>query len=116
MLRYKLRTLLIVLPLSLPFSVLATDNEANPTGTWKWKLPNQSAENTLQLKLTGDQLSGSILRRNNQLEVPIEDATYQAGALKFRATVPDEHDNTGQRKIIVTFTGTLTGDTIAGTI
>jgi hypothetical protein len=112
--RYRLRTLLIVLAIGPLFSAHAAENEVDPTGTWKWRLPNQSAENTIKLKLSGDKLSGSVLRRNNQLEVPIEDATYKAGAVKFRATVIDEHDNT--TRIIVTFSGRLSGDTIMGTI
>ena len=90
------------------------EDKADPTGTWKWKLPNQSAENTLELSLEGDELSGSLLRRNNKEKVPIEEAVYKADMVSFKVNVTSEQGD--GLKILIKFMGTVSGDTIKGTI
>lgn len=94
-------------------SSAAAEDEANPTGTWRWKLSNQSAHNTLKLKLDGDKLTGVVLRRI-QGEVPIHDATYQNGKVSFKANLISERGD--DRKILAKFVGKVSGDTIKGTV
>ena len=88
------------------------EDKADPTGTWKWKLPNQSAENRLRLRLEGDKLTGALLKRKN--EVPIEEATYKDGVVNFKVNVISEQGD--GLKIPIKFTGTVSGDTIKGKI
>ncbi len=88
------------------------ENKTDPTGTWKWRLANQSAENTMKLKLEGDKLTGSLLRRNK--EVPIEEATYKDGMVRLKVIVTSEQGD--GLKIPIRFMGTVSGDTIKGTI
>ena len=112
---------LMVVPVLLAVTLaglagLATaEDPINPTGTWKWRLFNQSAENTLKLKLDGDKLTGALLRKNNSLEVPIEDATYKAGMVTFKVNVTSERGDPVV-KIVIKFAGTVSGDAIEGTI
>lgn len=90
------------------------EDKADPTGTWKWKFPNQSAEKTVILRLEGSKLTGSLLKRSGREKAPIEEASYKAGMLSFKVNVVSEQ---GDGLIIPTkFTGTVSGDTIKGTI
>ena len=93
-------------------SLAAAEDKADPTGTWKWKFPNQNAEQRLRLKLEGDKLTGALLRRTG--EVPIEEAIYKDGFLSFKVTVISEQGD--GLKIPCKYTGTVSGDTIKGTI
>jgi len=90
------------------------ENGADPTGTWKWRLSNQSADNTLKLRLEGNKLTGSMLRRTKQEEVPIEEATCKVGMVSFKVNVTSERGD--GLKIVIKFTGTVSGDRIKGTI
>jgi hypothetical protein len=100
----------LVLTLAALVGVARADDKPNPTGTWKWKVTvqGQDREQTLKLKLDGDKLTGSMLRRNNQ-ETPIEDATYKDGEVSFKVT----RERNGQ-KFTTKYTGKVSGDTIKG--
>ncbi|HWB08913.1 MAG TPA: hypothetical protein VG826_06805 [Pirellulales bacterium] len=90
---------------------LADDN-ADPTGTWKWSVTfnNQTREATLKLKLEGDKLTGAMLGRDNQ-ETAIENASYKDGEVTFTVT----RERNGQ-KFSRKYKGKVTADTIKGTI
>ena len=92
----------------------AAEDKFDPTGTWKWRLPNQSAENRLRLKREGDKLTGSLLKQNDDEKALIEEATYKDRVLTFKVTFISEQGD--GLKIPSTFTGTVRGDTIKGTI
>ncbi|HEX7449304.1 MAG TPA: hypothetical protein VF306_17245 [Pirellulales bacterium] len=101
--------------LALTFTCLATlaqaEDKPDPTGTWKWTVSfnNQTREQTLKLKLEGDQLTGAMLGRDNQ-EHAIEDAKYKDGEVSFTVT----RERNGQ-KFSRKYTGKVSGDTIKGT-
>ena len=97
--------------LTLAISAVAED-KADPNGTWKWRFFNQSAEQTMKLKLEGDKLTGSILRSNR--EVPLHEATYKDGMVTCKVTVTSERGD--PVKIVIRYMGTVSGDTIKGTI
>lgn len=95
------------------FATLArAEDKPDPTGTWKWTVSfnNQSFEQTLKLKLDGDQLTGTITGRNNQ-EHAIEDAKYKDGEVSF--TVTRERDG---QKFSRKYNAKVSGDTLKGTI
>ena len=71
-------TLLVV---SLAFVGVARAAE-NPTGKWTWEQMrgDRKVEVTLNLKLDGDKLTGSMPGRNNT-ETPIADARYRDGTV-----------------------------------
>jgi hypothetical protein len=106
------RTKTAAVALAFLIVVSAVAEQPNLTGTWKWKLSNQSADNTLSLKLDGDKLTGFVIRRTEQ--VPIEEATYKDGTVNFKATVTSEFGD--GRKIGTKFSGKLSGDKIKGTV
>ena len=85
-------------------------DKADPTGTWKWSFTanNQTQETTLKLKLEGDKLTGSIVRRNNE-ETPIADATFKDNEVAFSIT----RERNGQ-KFTTKYKGKVDGDTIKG--
>ena len=92
-------------------SLSRAEEKADPNGTWKWSVTfnNQTREQTLKLKLEGDQLTGSMLGRDNQ-ERPIEDAKYKDGEVSFTVT----RERNGQ-KFTIKYNGKVSGDTIKGT-
>ena len=111
--RFRLRTLLIVLAI-LPIAscfLFAAENQADPTGTWTWNDANQNAGPTLTLKFDRGKLSGSV-RLSGSFQWPLEGATYSDGVVTFNRRYVDKHG----AKVVSVFTGTLTGDMIAGTI
>jgi hypothetical protein len=85
---------------------------ADPTGTWKWSTTfnNQTRETTLKLKLEDGKLTGAILGRNDQ-ETPIEDAKIDGDKISFSVT-----RGRGEQKFTSKYSGTVSGDTIKGTI
>lgn len=82
----------------------------DPTGTWKWTVTfnDQTREQTLKLKLEGDQLTGSMLGRNNS-ETAIEEGTFKDNAVSFKVT----RERNGQKRT-TKYTGTVSGDEIKG--
>lgn len=93
-------------------SVAAAEDKADPVGTWKWKFFNQSAVHTLKLKLDADKLTGSIQNYQNSREASIEDAAYKDGMVSFKHT----YKGRDGQQIVASYTGTVEGDTINGTI
>ena len=102
----------VALALLILTGLAVAEDKAHPTGIWKWKFPNQSAENRLRFRLEGDKLTGALLRRTG--EVPIEVATYKDGFLSFKITVISEQGD--GLKIPCNYMGTVSGDAIKGTI
>ena len=93
--------------------VLASAVQAeDPTGTWKWSTTfnNQTRESTLKLKLEDGKLTGAMVGRGDQ-ETPIEDGKFEDGKVSFSIT-----RTRGERKFTAKYSGTVTGDTIKGTI
>ena len=90
----------------------AVQGAEDPTGTWKWStmFNNQTRESTLKLKLEGGKLSGAMLGRNDQ-ETPIEDAKFEGDKVSFSVT-----RSRGEQKFTSKYSGTVSGDTIKGTI
>lgn len=88
----------------------------NPTGTWKWTASfgqgdkKQSREVTLNLKLDGDKLTGSMPGRDNN-ETPIEEGSFKGDEISFKIT-----RSRGDNKFTSTYKGKISGDTIKGTI
>ncbi len=94
-----------------PLAVAA--DKPDPTGTWKWtyETPNgQSIDQSVQLKLEEDKLSGVYIGRGGQ-EVEIQDATLEEDQVAF--TVVRER---GGQEIILSFSGKLEGDEITGSV
>lgn len=85
---------------------------ADPTGTWKWSITfnDQTREQTLNLKLEGDKLVGSMVGRNNQ-ETRIENASFKDDTVTFTVT----RERNGQ-KFTMQYSGKVEGDTIKGKI
>ena len=104
------RTATVALAALIVATVVA--EQPDLAGTWKWRLSNQSADNTLKLKMDGDKLTGLVIRQQEQM--PIEEATYKDGMLSFRATVVSERGD--DHKIGVKLSGKLSGDMIKGTV
>jgi hypothetical protein len=104
-------TAMALIVLTLAGATVAED-KANPTGTWTWKFSNQTGIHTLKLKLDGEKLTGSIKNYQNDLKTPIEDAAYKDGMVSFKHTYKARD---GQ-KMVASYTGTVTEDTIKGTI
>ena len=88
------------------------EDKPNPIGTWKWtvQMGDQSRELTLNLKLDGDKLSGSMPGRDGK-ETPIADAKYNDGELSFTIT----RERNGQ-KSTSKYAGKVSGDTIKGKV
>jgi hypothetical protein len=84
----------------------------DPTGTWKWTTMYQgkSRDVTVKLKLEGDKLTGTIPGQGTQ-EVAISDAMFKDGNVSFSV----DREVNGQ-KITQKYSGTVSGDTIKGTI
>jgi hypothetical protein len=88
------------------------EDKADPTGTWKWTsmFNNQTRESTLKLKLEDGKLTGSMPGRDNA-ETAIEDGKFEDGKVSFSIT----RERNGQ-KFTSKYSGTVSGDTIKGTI
>jgi hypothetical protein len=96
--------LVVVLGVSKPAAA------ADATGTWKWTVEfnGNSMERTLKLKQEGEKLTGTITGRDNT-EYPIEEGKVTDGNISFKLT----REFNGN-KIVFTYTGKLTEDTIKG--
>jgi len=84
----------------------------DPTGTWKSTATYQgkSRDATVKLKLEGDKLTGTVPGQGNQ-EVAITDGTFKDDKLSFSVV----REVNGE-KITQKYSGTVSGDTIKGTI
>jgi len=88
----------------------AAADDAKPDGTWKWSVERngEKFESTLKLKLEADKLTGSLTGRDGK-ETAIEEASFKDGEVKFQVTREREGN-----KIVVKYTGKISGDTIEG--
>ncbi len=84
----------------------------NPTGTWKWevKANNQTREQTLNLKLEGDKLTGAMVGANSK-ETAIEDPKFADDEVSFTVT----RERNGM-KTISKYSGKVSGDSIKGKV
>jgi hypothetical protein len=103
------RVLAVVCVLAVAGLVRAED-KPNPTGTWKYTtdVNGQSIDVTINLKLDGDKLTGTVTGRNNT-ESKIEDGKYKDGEVSFKVT----RERNGN-KVTTKYTGTIKGDTFKG--
>ena len=87
----------------------ASAKAADATGTWKWTVERggNTIENTLKLKQDGEKLTGAIIRQDNETE--ITDGKIVGETVSFKVT----REFNGN-KIMFTYSGKLSGDTIKG--
>ena len=83
---------------------------ADATGTWKWTVERngQTFETTLKLKQDGEKLTGTITGRQGN-ETEIEDGKVKDDAVSFKVT----REFNGN-KVVMTYQGKLSGDSIKG--
>lgn len=84
----------------------------DPTGTWKWTATYQgkSRDATLKLKLEGDKLTGTVPGQGDQ-EIAIIDGTFKDDKVSFSIV-----REVNGAMITQKYNGTVSGDTIKGTI
>jgi hypothetical protein len=90
--------------------------KADPTGTWVWTMPGRNGgpdrTNTLELKLEGEKLTGTVANLNRQGEVmktPISEASFKADQVAF--TLTREFNG---NKMVIKYSGKIEGDVIKG--
>jgi len=84
---------------------------ADPSGIWKWTVnsPNGDIETTLTLTLKGGALTGTYSNS-------FGDATISNGSVKDDAIAFDVQREFNGNKFLLKYRGTISGDTIKGTI
>ncbi|HEV3162699.1 MAG TPA: hypothetical protein VGZ22_01565 [Isosphaeraceae bacterium] len=84
---------------------------ADAAGTWKWTVERNgnTIENTLKLKQDGEKLTGTIAQQDNETE--IMDGKVSGETVSFKVT-----REFGGNKILFTYSGKLSGDTIKGEV
>jgi len=89
----------------------ATAFAADPSGTWKWTVstPNGDLETTLKLTFKDGVLSGTY--SNSFGDAIISNATVKDDAIAF-----DVQREFNGNKFLLKYRGTISGDTIKGTI
>lgn len=99
---------------ALVFAAVArAEDKKDATGTWAWKdkgRNGQEIERKVKLKQEGDKLTGAVIGRNN-METEIEDGKVKDEEISFKVT-----RETNNGKIVMTYTGKLSGDEIKGKI
>src|SRR5262249_32272289 len=105
-LRRNVAALGFVLVLGMSQAALAAD----ATGTWKWTVEfgGESMDRSVKLKQDGEKLTGTYVGRDG-METPIEEGKVAGDKISFKVT--REFDG---NKIVLTYTGKLTDDTIKG--
>jgi len=107
----KLSTLCLIL--ALGGMVHAQDAKSDPTGTWKQTNPaSQTRETTFTFKLQGQALTGTVLKSSGP--IAITNGVVKGDQVSFQT----RHEASAPKGTIVTttFSGTLSGDTITGTM
>ena len=102
--------LAVCLMLAFAAAATAQDKKVDPTGTWKWSFTGQNGqarETTLNLKLDGEKLTGTISGRGG--ETAIEEAKLKGEDISFQVT----RENNGN-KMTIKYNGKISGDTIKG--
>lgn len=95
---------------TLVLAANAQDKKVDPTGTWKWSFTGQNGqtrETTLNLKLDGDKLTGTISGRGG--ETAIEEAKIKGEEISFQVTREFQGN-----KVTMKYNGKISGDTIKG--
>jgi hypothetical protein len=85
----------------------------DPTGTWKFTamIGKKTLDATLNLKLEGDKLTGTIRGGQGNREAAISDGTFKDDKVSFSVTREQKGEKLTQK-----YTGTVSGDMIKGTI
>ena len=99
---------ILLLPLAACL-LAAADRPADPSGTWQWTTTNRSgqvAQFTAQLQVQGGSLTGTVSSPKGQWR--IENATFTGSSIVFTVVFSG--------KATATYSGTLRGDMITGTI
>ena len=84
---------------------------ADVTGTWKWTVERNgnTIETTLKLKQDGEKLTGTMSGRQGSPDIDIEEGKVKDDAVSFKVT-----RMFGDNKIVMTYQGKLSGETIKG--
>jgi hypothetical protein len=103
-----------ILLLAIVVAAVQAQEQANPTGTWKWTQMrgDQSVDYTAKLKLDGETLTGVVIspgRNNENRETAISDAKYKDGEISFTVT-----RTFNDQKFSTKYSGKVSGDTIKG--
>jgi hypothetical protein len=87
-----------------------TDDKSKLVGTWKMTIHvgERTVEGTLELKMDGDKLTGTLTGSNGR-DQQLDEVTFKNGELSF--SIPRERN--GQKRVIK-FNGKVTGDTMKG--
>ena len=100
------RFMLIFAPLALAaFTTFGAETSA--TGIWKWSLTGQTGETILNLKQTGEKLTGSYTNQFGKAE--ITDGSLKDGDISFKV----KREFNGQA-FVIKYSGKLAGDKITG--
>jgi hypothetical protein len=85
----------------------------DPTGTWKFTamIGKKSLDATLNLKREGNKLTGTIGGGQGNREAAITDGTFENDKVSFSVVREQKGEKLTQK-----YTGTISGDTIKGTI
>jgi hypothetical protein len=81
--------------------------DTNAAGIWKWSLPGQTGDTSLQLKQEGEKLTGSYTNQFGKAE--ILDGSLKDGDVAFKV----KRDFNGQ-EFVIKYSGKLSGDKITG--
>ena len=103
----------LFLLLALSGLVHAQDAKSDPTGTWKQTNPaSQTRETTFTFKLQGQSLTGAV--QKNRSQFAITNGVVKGDQVSFQT----RHEASAPKGTIVTttFSGTLSGDTVTGTM
>ena len=87
-----------------------TDDKSKLVGTWKMTIHvgERAVEGTLELKIDGDKLTGTLTGSNGR-EQQLDEVTFNNGKLSF--SIPRERN--GQKRVMK-WSGKVTGDTMKG--
>ena len=98
------------LGLAVVLGVGSPATAADATGTWKWTVERNgnTIETTLKLKQDGEKLTGTISGRQGS-ETAIEEGKVKDDAVSFKVT-----REFGDNKVVMTYQGKLSGDSIKG--
>lgn len=94
--------------LSATLAVSAWAADANGKWTWKTMIQQNEVVQTLELKVEGEKLTGTITGRNNQ-KIEIKDGTVKNDEVSFTVI-----RSRGGQEIKTLYKGKVEGDTIKG--
>jgi hypothetical protein len=87
-----------------------TDDKSKLVGTWKMTIHmgERTIEGTLELKMDGDKLTGTLTGSNGR-DQQLDEVTFKNGELSFSIT----RERNGQKRVMK-WSGKVTGDTMKG--